>query len=60
MEKSVLAEHHIKSGHQAWIKDITMLVKTSGFWGHIIGELIEIVLRSNVVNRDAGLHFGKV
>lgn len=50
--------HCIGTGHCVLFEDITVLSEAYRFWDRVIGKSIEIVLKSNALNRNTGLQLG--
>jgi hypothetical protein len=54
LEKSVVAENSINTGHQLDFNSISVFDRASGYGDHLIKEAIKIRLNHKNFNRDSG------
>jgi hypothetical protein len=59
LEKPVVAEHSLNTGHQINFSNITILDRTSGYMDRVVKETIHIRLNRKNFNRDNGFNLSQ-
>jgi hypothetical protein len=59
LEKSVVVEHSLNTGHQIGFSNITILDRTSGYMDRVVKEAIHIRLYKENFNRDNSFNLNR-